>query len=169
MSAIAAIFHFDGRPQAAADLARMMRALALLGPDRKSSWQDGDVALGFRQMALLPEDRFDRQPWRGQGGVLVMVANARLDNRDELAGALAIAPDLARAMADSEMLLRAYEIWGEAALERLVGAFVFIAWHVRERRLFCARSRPRGADPLFPSDEAVLRLRDDGRRAFHSV
>jgi asparagine synthase (glutamine-hydrolysing) len=138
VSAIAGIIHFDGRPEAKSDLARMMRPLVALGPDRQASWSDGAAALGFGQMTLMPEDRYDRQPWRGRDGALVMTAAARIDNRDELGRALGLAD--ASAMADSEMLLKAYERWDKDCLSRLVGDFTFAVWDLRDRRLFCARS-----------------------------
>jgi asparagine synthase (glutamine-hydrolysing) len=144
VSAIAGILRRDGRPDAKDDLERMMRALAALGPDRAAFWHDGAVALGMRQMAMLPEDRFDRQPWRARDGGLVLVANARIDNRAELARALGLAADAQQVMSDSEMLLVAYERWGRGCLDRIVGEFAFAAWDARERRLFCARSHLRG-------------------------
>jgi asparagine synthase (glutamine-hydrolysing) len=148
MSAIAGIVRFDGRPDAASDLDRMMRALADLGPDRQSAWQDGPAALGFRQMALLPEDAADRQPWQAHGGAAILVANGRLDNRDELGDALAIDNPLRRTMADSELLLRAYERWGLGCLDRLLGEFTFAVWDTRDRRLVCARCQVDGP-PLY--------------------
>jgi asparagine synthase (glutamine-hydrolysing) len=148
MSAIAGIVRFDGRPEAASDLDRMMRALADLGPDRQSTWQDGTVALGFRQMALLPEDSADRQPWPVRGGAAVLVANGRLDNRDELGDALGIDPPVRRTMADSELLLRAYERWELDCLDRLLGEFNFAVWDTREQRLVCARCQVDGP-PLY--------------------
>lgn len=148
MSAIAGILHVDGRPDARSELERMMRVLGPLGPDREAIWDDGAVALGYRQMAKLPEDRFDRQPWRARNGGLVMVANVRLDNREELAGALDLDAPAARAMADSEILLLAYERWGSEGLDRIVGEFAVASWDTRERRLFCARSQIEGP-PLY--------------------
>lgn len=148
MSAIAGIVHFDGRPRAEDDLARLMRSLAPLGPDREASWHDETVALGFCQTTLLPEDRFDRQPWHGRAGGLTLVANARLDNRDELADALGIAESERRTLSDSALLLRAFERWSDACIDRLDGDFTFAVWDKVARRLFCARSHVAGP-PLY--------------------
>jgi asparagine synthase (glutamine-hydrolysing) len=153
MSAIAGIVRFDGRPDAVSDLDRVMRSLADLGPDRQSMWHDGSVALGFRQMALLPEDAADRQPWRASDGNRVLVADARLDNRDELGDALGIDHPARRVMADSEMLLRAYERWEIGCLDRLVGEFAFAIWHARERRLVCARCHVDGPPIYYHKSE----------------
>lgn len=148
MSAIAGLIHFDGRPMTDGALEPVMRALAALGPDRQACWRDGMAALGVRVMALLPEDRFDRQPWVERDGTLVMVADARIDNRDELARVLGLGANSLRSMSDSEMLLATYERWGTGGFDRIVGEFTFAAWDARERRLCCARSHL-GGSPLY--------------------
>ena len=56
-------------------------------------------------MRLLPEDSFDRQPLIGGGGRYVMVADVRLDNRDELAAALDIPAAAAQGLCDAAILL----------------------------------------------------------------
>ncbi len=145
MSAIAGLIRFDGRPVTDAALDPMMRALSALGPERQACWHDGHAALGVRLMSLLPEDRFDRQPWVARDGTLVMVADARVDNRDELAHALALD---GRDMSDSEMLLHAYERWGTSGFDHIFGEFTLAAWDARERRLLCARSQL-GGTPLY--------------------
>jgi asparagine synthase (glutamine-hydrolysing) len=166
VSGIAGIIHFDGRPEARAALDRMLRALAELGPDREASWHDGAVALGVRQMTLLPEDRFDRQPWRAHDGALVMVADARIDNRGELARALALGAEDERTASDSELLLKAYERWGVAGLDRIVGEFTFAAWDAREQRLVCARSQLGGAPLYYYRGERFFAFASTARALF---
>src|SRR6185437_5550787 len=148
VSAIAGLVRFDGRPMTAETLDPAMRALAGLGPDRRACWHDGTAALGACLMAVLPEDRFDRQPWLARDGTLVMVADARIDNRDELGRALGLGAERLRGMADSELVFEAHERWSAGALDRVVGEFAFAAWDARDRRLFCARSQL-GGTPLF--------------------
>jgi asparagine synthase (glutamine-hydrolysing) len=145
VSAIAGLLHFDGRPATETALAPMMRVLAALGPDRQAYWHDESIALGASLMTFLPEDVFDRQPWVARKGALAMVANARIDNRDELTFALGLD---GRTMSDSEMLFHAYERWGKSGFDRVVGEFTLAAWDARERRLLCARSQLGGL-PLY--------------------
>ncbi|MFN4087733.1 MAG: asparagine synthetase B family protein [Alphaproteobacteria bacterium] len=138
MSAVAAIWRFDGRP-VRDDVERMTAALRMYGPDGSGSWFEGGVGLGHCAMVLLPEDRADRQPRAGGDGALMLSASARLDNRDELGAALGLEAARLKDMADSDLVLHVLEKWGEAGIPRLVGAFAFALWDGKRRRLICAR------------------------------
>lgn len=148
MTAICGLVQWDRRPAAAAKCAVMQRALAPYGSDRVADWDGGDVALGIGLARFLPEDDRDRQPLVGGGGRWHLVADVRLDNRPELAARLGLAPAEARDLADSDVVLRAWEAWEEAAPDRLVGDFAFAVWDARERRLHLVRDFL-GQRPLF--------------------
>ncbi|WP_127089103.1 asparagine synthetase B family protein [Aquabacter cavernae] len=148
MSAICGLARWDRRPDAAADCAAMQRALASYGADRVAAWDGGDVALGIGLARLLPEDRHDCQPLSGGAGRWRLVADMRLDNRPELAARLGIdAADAAR-LADSDLLLRAWEKWEQEAPHHLVGDYAFAVWDRLERRLHLVRDFL-GHRPLF--------------------
>jgi asparagine synthase (glutamine-hydrolysing) len=147
MTALAGTWRFDGRPDAADDCARMLKAQYVYGPDHSAQWSDSAVALGRRLMRVLPEDKFDRQPLIGGEGRYVLVADVRLDNRDELAEALCIPTHRARTLCDAAILLAAIERWDEACLQRLVGDYAFAAWNSTRQRLILARD-PVGARAL---------------------
>jgi asparagine synthase (glutamine-hydrolysing) len=95
----------------------------------------------------VPEDIFDRQPLT-DGERYLLVADIRLDNREELIrdlrGDLAEAADLS----DADVLLHAWRRWQERSLDRIVGDFAFALFDTAERRLFLARD-PTGQRPLF--------------------
>ncbi|MEO7178538.1 MAG: hypothetical protein ABIW83_06825, partial [Allosphingosinicella sp.] len=135
MGAIAGLWCTDGRT-AAAPLERMLAALQPYGPDGAGRWAQDDVALGHRVMHLFPEDKSNPQPLIGGGGRFVMVADARLDDREELAEALGEASPFA---GDPELVLGAFERWGEACLERLYGDYAFAVWDRERRRWLLAR------------------------------
>ena len=147
MTALAGLWHFDGRPDAAQNCARMLAAQEVYGRHDGAQWSDGDVALGRRLMRVLPEDDFDRQPLIGGGGRYVLVADTRLDNREDLAAALGISPQQARTLCDASILLAALERWGESCLDHLVGDYAFAFWDGTRRRLLLARD-PLGQRPL---------------------
>jgi asparagine synthase (glutamine-hydrolysing) len=77
-------------------------------------------------------------------GPLAVVAEARIDNCDELRAALRVAPDTSV----QELILRAYDAWGGDFADRLSGDFAIVLWDGRERQLVAARD-PFGIKPLF--------------------
>jgi asparagine synthase (glutamine-hydrolysing) len=147
MTALSGLWRFDGRPTAAEGCARSLTAQKIYGPHHAAQWSDGDVALGRCLMRFLPEDAFDRQPLIGGGGRYVLVADVRLDNRDDLIEALRIPVPQARTLCDAAILLAAVEQWDDACFERLVGDYAFAAWDGVRRRLLLARD-PLGQRPL---------------------
>ena len=147
MTAIAGLWRFDGRPDAAAGCTRMLAAQELYGRHHVAQWSNGSVALGRRLMRTLPEDVFDRQPLMGGEGRYVLVADVRLDNRYELAEILRIPSSRAQMLCDAAILLAAIERWEEACVEHLVGDYAFALWDDKHRRMFLARD-PLGQQPL---------------------
>jgi len=137
VSGVCGILRFDGKAVGKQDLERQMSVMAHRGPDRRAAWRDGVVGLAHLQMCVTREDRFDAQPLSNAD--LTLVADARLDNRDELAAALAIDPAALRDMPDSQVILRAYQAWGDACVDHLVGDFAFAVWDARAEKLVLAR------------------------------
>jgi asparagine synthase (glutamine-hydrolysing) len=127
----------------------MLRALRVYGSDHSARYSDASIALGVCLLRLLPEDRFDRQPLKA-GDVSCLVADLRLDNRSELASALGLS---AAAMADSDLLLAAWQRWGEQCVDHLTGAFTFAVWNEQDQHLFLARDHT-GERPLFYASTA---------------
>jgi asparagine synthase (glutamine-hydrolysing) len=147
MTALAGLWRFDGRPDAAEGCARILASQELYGPHALAQWEAGDVALGRRLMRVLPEDAFDRQPIVGGGGRYVLVADIRLDNRKELTEALQIPSSQGRHLCDAALLLTAIERWEESYFDRIVGDFAFALWDSMRRHLLLARD-PLGQRPL---------------------
>src|SRR5689334_19897333 len=147
MTALAGLWRYDGGPDAASDCSRMLSSQVMYGPDAVAQWSDEGVALGRQLMRLLPEDAFDRQPLHGGQGRFVLVADLRLDNREELIRGLGVGPEHARTLCDAGVLLAAIERWGDSAIERLIGDYAIALWDRTERRLVLARD-PLGQRPL---------------------
>lgn len=127
---------------------RMFRGMAKFGHGPAQIWHSGCVELGRRLIATVPEDAADRQPYLGRDGSLCLVADIRLDNRDELAGALGLGPADVASLADADLLMRAWERFGPGCLDRLVGDYAFAIWDAARRRLLLVRD-PVGSRPLF--------------------
>jgi asparagine synthase (glutamine-hydrolysing) len=147
MTALAGLWRLDGNPDAAEVCDRMLAAQRIYGSDDGAQWSEGSVALGRRLARLLPEDAYDRQPLRSADGHAVLVADVRLDNRDELCAALGLPTDRARRLSDADILLAAFTRWAEDCVDRLVGDFAFALWDQLSHRFLLARD-PLGARPL---------------------
>lgn len=139
MSAIVGIWRFDDGSTAEADCTRALNALELFGPHDGRHWSDGAMAMGRRLYRLLPEDAYDRQPLQSRDGRLTLVADLRLDNRDDLIRTLGWTQGEARQLCDAQVLLACLERWGDAAVDRLVGPFVFALWNSATQTLMLAR------------------------------
>ena len=139
MSAICGILRFDGTSVRNVDLERQISAMSRRGPDHRRVFCDGALGLGHALMRVTEEDSFDEQPLVDHAASIALVADLRLDNRNELAEALAIDDRFLRRLSDSALLLRAYKAWGEDCVDRLLGDFAFAIWDGPASKLVLGR------------------------------
>jgi asparagine synthase (glutamine-hydrolysing) len=140
MSGICGVINRDGAPVDPETLRRMAQAAAHRGPDGVRFHTDGAVGLVHLALNLTPESLNERQPLTSGGGDLVLTADARIDNREELIRALTAKGCLkGDAPTDAELILAAYRYWGTGCPARLVGDFAFAIWDAKRGRLFAAR------------------------------
>ncbi|WID98770.1 asparagine synthase (glutamine-hydrolyzing) [Bosea vestrisii] len=122
------------------------------GPDG-GGWQTyasaaGPVALGHRRLAIIDVSDAGLQPMADASGRYQLVFNGEIYNYIELREEMRAKGEVFASESDSEVLLRAYMLWGEEALPRLRGMFAFVIWDDRDKRLFAARDRY-GIKPLY--------------------
>ena len=139
MSAIFGILQFDHTEPSARALEAMGRALASRGPDGRKSVVDGPIGLGHCLMRVNVEDRFEAQPLYDSNTDATLVADARIDNREELAEAFGWSADECRDRPDSDFILDAYKKWGDELAAHLLGDFVFAIWDGRAGKLLLSR------------------------------
>lgn len=145
MSGICGIIHFDGAPVEPAMLEKMAQAAAYRGPDGIYYWIEGNVGLAHLALHTTPESLRECQPLRSARGDLTLVADARIDNRYELIPFLATKGLVHEKDAegntptDADLILAAYECWGEDCPKHLIGDFAFVMWNARQQMLFAAR------------------------------
>jgi asparagine synthase (glutamine-hydrolysing) len=142
LSGFVGILNLDGAPVDRVLLGRMTRFLEFRGPDAQEVWCDGPVGLGHTLLQIPCGPPLEKQP-AGLGGRLWIVADARIDARGELIDKLKsnsrAADCLTLLSSDAELILHAYDTWGEACPEHLLGDFSFAIWDAPKQRLFCAR------------------------------
>lgn len=145
MSGVVCVFDRTGGGLASEALPAAVDAIDHRGPDGRGEWTDGHVGIGHQQLRTTPESAFASQPEHEAG--FVLAADARLDNRPELLEALSITEPPER-VPDSQLLLAAYREWGEACVDRVLGAFAFVVWDADAGTIFCARDHL-GVKPLY--------------------
>jgi len=138
VSGIAGIVRLDGGPVDRALLEKMADFQAFRGPHGRSVWCEGNVGFVHTLFKLNDDDAPAPQPLSLDGKVWI-TAHARVDAQAELIAALCgRGRQVAKGASDAELLLHAYQAWGERCLEHVIGDFTFAIWDARERRLFCS-------------------------------
>jgi asparagine synthase (glutamine-hydrolysing) len=163
MSGIVGILHLDESPVDRNTLQALTDFLTFRGPDAQRIWMDGPVGFGHTLLKTAAEPETAPQPFSLDGAVWI-VADARLDARADLIAKLedqsqrglgTVAPRGFGAMADVELLLRAYLAWGENCVDHLLGDFAFGIWDGPRKRLFCARDHL-GIKPFYYTHKGSL-------------
>lgn len=139
MSGIGGICQVDSRSVSCEDLERLAGALAHRGQDQCGLWHQGPVGLVHRLLWTTPESCQERLPLVSRTGDLVLTADARLDNRKELIAVLDLLDHSPGEITDSELILAAYQRWGEDCPKHLAGDFAWAIWDGRQQTLFAAR------------------------------
>lgn len=130
------------------DLARMVRMLHHRGPDEEGSVTLPGVGLGMRRLAIV-DLAGGQQPILNETGDIKVVANGEIYNFRELQRELeGFGHTFHSRQSDIEVLVHAYEQWGEDFLVRLRGMFALALWDGRTRTLIAARDRA-GEKPLY--------------------
>ncbi len=126
MSGICGVIRFDGGEVEPSWLEGMVEVARHRGPDGVGRWLEGGVGLAHLALHVTPESVRESQPLVSREGGVVVVADARIDNRAELADAridnraeLAVRLRSAGELragdepTDAELILAAYRVWGE--------------------------------------------------------
>jgi len=131
-------------------LAQMTEVQAHRGPDDEGVvwFQDSQAGLGHRRLSIIDLSRLGRQPMQGAYKHKWITFNGEIYNYIELRQELEAKGESFRSNTDTEVLLRAYEVWGEECLDRLNGMFAFAIYDSQSREVFLARDHL-GIKPLY--------------------
>ncbi len=125
----------------------MADSLAHRGPDGRGVWSSGPIGLGHRRLAII-DPANGAQPMASADGSLQLVFNGAIYNHVELRCELSSRGAMFRTSCDTEVILHAYEAFGDDCVQHLNGMFAFALWDGRRNRLFVARDRI-GIKPLY--------------------
>ena len=148
MCGICGILHSDGqRPVERALIERMNARIRHRGPDSDGFFLAGPVGMAMRRLAIIDLSG-SAQPIFNEDGSIAIVFNGEIYNYRELRAELLRHGHRFATDGDTEVLVHAYEQWGDALLPRLNGMFAFSIWDAPRRRLLIARDRM-GEKPLY--------------------
>lgn len=128
-------------------LKSMVGEIAHRGPDDANYYTDDNIGLGIARLSII-DIKGGRQPISNENGSMYIVFNGEIYNFLELRSILANRGHSFSTKSDTEVIIHAYEEWGEDCLMYLRGMFAFAIWDEESKKLFAARDRF-GKKPLF--------------------
>ena len=148
MCGIVGIWDSRGRRHIdAGTLVRMNESQHHRGPDETNTHLAPGIALGHKRLSII-DLKSGQQPLFNEDGSVVIVFNGEIYNYQELIPELTALGHVFRTRSDTEVIVHAWEAWGEACVDRLRGMFAFAIWDERQQTLFLARDRL-GVKPLY--------------------
>lgn len=148
MCGIAGIFDpLDKRPIARDVLERMNQSQFHRGPDEGGIHLEEGLGLAHRRLSII-DLAGGQQPLTNEDGTVWVVFNGEIYNFQELANELSRRGHVFRTHSDTEVIVHAWEEWGEACVRHFRGMFAFALWDRQRQTLFLARDRL-GVKPLY--------------------
>jgi asparagine synthase (glutamine-hydrolysing) len=153
MCGICGVVGIDSRETAEPIVCLMMNAMIHRGPDEDGIFLAPPVAVGMRRLSIVDLAGGSQPVWN-ETGTLAVVYNGEIYNFRDLREELEAAGHRFRTRSDTEVVVHAFEQWGERCVERLHGMFAFAIIEMphgrtgRPARVFLARDRM-GIKPLY--------------------
>ena len=161
MCGIAGIFDTQGsREIDQVLLARMNQTQHHRGPDETGLHAEPGIGLAHKRLSIIDLSS-GQQPLFNEDGSVSVVFNGEIYNFIELMAELKSLGHVFHTHSDTEVIVHAWEQWGEHCVTRFRGMFAFGLWDRNQQTLFLARDRM-GVKPLFYA------LLDDGQLIFGS-
>jgi asparagine synthase (glutamine-hydrolysing) len=141
MCGIGGIINFNGDPVQESEIRLMMQTQKHRGPDDEDLFVEDQIGLGFVRLSILDLTIAGRQPMFSTDERYVIVFNGEIFNYIELREQLKNLGHSFRTHTDTEVLLHAYQEWGEEMLPKLNGMWAFVIYDRQEKTLWGSRDR----------------------------
>jgi len=150
MCGIAGVVRFDARDHVNEDRLRRMRdSLVHRGPDGAGIIITGRAGLAHRRLSII-DLAAGRQPMTNAAQGIWLTYNGEIYNYRQLRVQLETLGCQFQTQSDTEVVIKAYEVYGDDCVDHFQGMFAFAIWDVARERLFLARDRL-GIKPLYYS------------------
>ncbi|WP_446009827.1 N-acetylglutaminylglutamine amidotransferase [Candidatus Electrothrix sp.] len=148
MCGICGELNFQGKPPNLSVLDRMKGQLASRGPNQAGTYSNGPLAFGHRRLSVIDPSYPSYQPMTDHNLGLTIVFNGTIYNYHALHNELSNLDYSFLSQGDTEVIIKAYDAWGENCPEHLHGMFAFALWDERKKSMFLCRDRM-GIKPLY--------------------
>ena len=148
MCGIVGIFDLEARRAIDPELLAVMNETQVhRGPDGYGFHLEDGTGLGHRRLSIIDLSG-GKQPLYNEDSSVVVTYNGEIYNFQSLAEELVGLGHTFRTRCDTEVIVHAWEQWGEACVDRFNGMFAFAVWDRNQQTLFLARDRL-GIKPLY--------------------
>ncbi|MEQ1744326.1 MAG: asparagine synthase (glutamine-hydrolyzing) [Saprospiraceae bacterium] len=148
MCGISGIIQLNGQPVPEQALRTMMLAMKHRGPNDDGLFSENGAGLGFVRLSILDLSAAGHQPMFSHDERYVLIFNGEVYNYLELREELRAKGHHFRSGSDTEVVLAAYQEWGEDMLHRFNGMWALVLFDRQDKKVFAARDRF-GVKPFF--------------------
>ncbi len=148
MCGILGQLNFDGSDIDPGGLTPISRQMIKRGPNASGIFVQRGLALGHRRLKVIDLSEASSQPMIDAQLGLAIVFNGCIYNYPELRKELEDKGYRFFSNGDTEVILKAYDAWGESFVDRLNGMFAFALWERKSGKLLLVRDRL-GIKPLY--------------------
>lgn len=128
-------------------LHRMTDVVSRRGPDDEGFFVEGNVGFGFRRLSIIDLNG-GHQPVSNEDGTVWAMLNGEIYGFNGLRDELLRLGHAFSTKSDTEVIVHAYEQFGDSCFEHLEGMFAVAIWDSQRKRLVLARDRM-GKKPLY--------------------
>lgn len=149
MCGIAGSLNFSGNHQNTDIVKQMLDVMDHRGPDSEGLWNDNDICLGHKRLAIIDLSSSANQPMVSEDGTFITVFNGEIYNFFELKHELEKQGVVFRTNSDTEVLVEGCKLWGVLEFtKRAEGMWAFAVWDKHKKELWLCRDRL-GQKPLY--------------------
>lgn len=146
MCGIAGYVDYNQQPQEKV-ISKMLKVIAYRGPDQTGIYIDKNVALGMQRLSIIDLKTGD-QPMQNKDKTLTVVFNGEIYNFLHIKALLERKGHKFKTKSDTEVLIHAYEAFGNGMSKYLQGMFAFAIWDKKKNSIFISRDSS-GIKPLY--------------------
>lgn len=141
MCGICGIINLNDEHVSSSSIKIMMNEIKHRGPDDDGIFIKENIGLGFVRLSILDLTQAGHQPMTSKNGRYIIIFNGEIYNYLELKEDLKKYGHCFNTRTDTEVILSAYEEWGEKCLDRFNGMWAFLIFDKQNKEIFAARDR----------------------------